>query len=74
VRFFPQTASLFAAVGPPVNLRHLKFENMPISKETQEGLSALAIEGTIVSVSSKATEVRRLCFAARDAAGQEIYA
>lgn len=73
VRFFPQTASLFAAVGLPVNLRHLKFENMRITKETQEGLSALVIEGTIVSVASKATEVPRLRFAARDAAGQEIY-
>jgi hypothetical protein len=73
VRFFPQTASLFAAVGLPVNLRHLKFENMRISKETQEGLSALVIEGTIVSVASKATEVPRLRFAARDAVGQEIY-
>ena len=73
VRFFPQTASLFAAVGLPVNLRHLKFENMRISKETQEGLSALVIEGTIVSVASKATEVPRLRFAARDAAGQEVY-
>jgi len=73
VRFFPQTASLFAAVGLPVNLRHLKFENTRISKETQEGLSALVIEGTIVSVASKPTEVPRLRFAARDAAGQEIY-
>ena len=73
VRFFPQTVSLFAAVGLPVNLRHLKFENMRISKETQEGLSALVIEGTIVSVASKATEVPRLRFAARDAAGQEVY-
>ena len=73
VRFFPQTASLFAAVGLPVNLRHLKFENMRITKETQEGLSALVIEGTIVSVASKATEVPRLRFAARDAAGQEVY-
>ncbi len=73
VRFFPQTASLFAAVGLPVNLRHLKFENMRISKETQEGLSALVIEGSIVSIASKATEVPRLRFAARDASGQEIY-
>ena len=54
VRFFPQTASLFSAIGLPVNLRNLKFENMRISKETQEGLAALVIEGSIVSIASKA--------------------
>lgn len=73
VRFFPQTASLFSAVGLPVNLRSLKFENMRISKEAQEGLSSLVIEGTIVSVSNRATEVPRLRFSARDNAGQEVY-
>lgn len=73
VRFLPQTASLFSAIGLPVNLRNLKFENMRISKETQEGLSSLVIEGTIVSIASKSTEVRRLRFAARDPAGQELY-
>src|SRR5262249_53422058 len=73
VRFLPQTASLFSAIGLPVNLRNLKFENMRISKETQESLSALVIEGTIVSISNKPAEVPRLRFAARDAAGQEVY-
>jgi hypothetical protein len=73
VRFFPQTASLFAAVGLPVNLRNLKFENMRISKEAQEGLSSLIIEGTIVSVSNRPSEVPRLRFSARDSAGQEVY-
>jgi predicted Zn finger-like uncharacterized protein len=73
VRFFPQTASLFSAIGLPVNLRNLKFENMRISKETQEGLAALVIEGSIVSIAGKPTEVPRLRFAARDAAGQEVY-
>ncbi|HEY7232103.1 MAG TPA: MJ0042-type zinc finger domain-containing protein [Pseudolabrys sp.] len=73
VRFFPQTASLFSAVGLPVNLRHLKFENMRVSRETQEGLSALIIEGTIVNIVGKPTEVPRLRFAARDASGQEVY-
>ena len=34
VRYLPQTASLFAAIGLPVNLRDLKFENVKISKET----------------------------------------
>jgi predicted Zn finger-like uncharacterized protein len=73
VRFLPQTASLFSAIGLPVNLRNLKFDNMRISKETQESLSALVIEGTIVSISNKPTEVPRLRFAARDAIGQEVY-
>jgi hypothetical protein len=73
VRFFPQTASLFAAVGLPVNLRNLKFENMRISKESQEGVSSLVVEGTIASVSNRPSEVPRLRFAARDAAGQEVY-
>ena len=73
VRFFPQTASLFSAIGLPVNLRNLKFENMRISKEAQEGLSSLVIEGTIVSIANRQTEVPRLRFSARDAAGQEVY-
>src|SRR5262249_42006712 len=73
VRFLPQTASLFSAVGLAVNLRNLKFENMRISKEAQEGVSSLVVEGTIVSIANRATEVPRLRFAARDAAGQEVY-
>lgn len=73
VRFFPQTASLFSAVGLPVNLRNLKFENLRISKEAQEGLSSLVVEGTIASIKNRAAEVPRLRFAARDAAGQEVY-
>ena len=73
VRFFPQTASLFSAVGLPVNLRNLKFENMRITKESQEGVSSLVVEGTIVSLANRPTDVPRLRFAARDAAGQEVY-
>jgi len=73
VRYLPQTASLFAAIGLPVNLRSLKFENVRISKEGQDGGSILIIEGTIVSTASKPTEVPRLRFAARNATGQEVY-
>ena len=73
VRYLPQTASLFAAIGLPVNLRSLKFENVRISKEGQNGGSTLIIEGTIVSTASQPTEVPRLRFAARNATGQEVY-
>jgi predicted Zn finger-like uncharacterized protein len=73
VRYLPQTASLFAAIGLPVNLRNLTFENVRIAKETQDGATILMIEGKIVSTGNKAVEVPRLRFAARNSAGQEIY-
>ena len=73
VRHFPQTASLFAAVGLPVNLRHLKFENVRIAKEVQDGASVLIVQGVIVSDSNTPVEVPRLRFAARNATGQEVY-
>lgn len=73
VRYVPQTASLFAAIGLPVNLRGLNFENVRISRETQDGMDILLIEGRIVSTTDRAVEVPRLRFAARNAAGQEIY-
>jgi predicted Zn finger-like uncharacterized protein len=73
VRFLPQTASLFAAIGLPVNLRNLKFDNVRITKESADGVNVLVVEGTIVGTSGKAAEVPRLRFAARNAAGQEVY-
>jgi predicted Zn finger-like uncharacterized protein len=73
VRYMPQTASLFAAIGLPVNLRNLKFENVRISKDTLDGVNALVVEGSIVSTSDKPAEVPRLRFAARNASGQEVY-
>jgi hypothetical protein len=73
VRYVPQTASLFAAIGLPVNLRQLKFEKVRISKEAQDGINVLIVQGVIVSEASKPTEVPRLRFAVRNATGQEIY-
>jgi predicted Zn finger-like uncharacterized protein len=73
VRYLPQTASLFAAIGLPVNLRNLKFDNVRITKESADGVNVLVVEGVIVSTSGKAAEVPRLRFAARNATGQEVY-
>ena len=73
VRYLPQTASLFAAIGLPVNLRQLAFEKVRIAREKLDGASILAIEGTIVSKSNRPVEVPRLRFAARNASGNELY-
>jgi len=74
VRYFPQTASLFAAIGLPVNLRSLSFEDVKITKEERDGVPVLSVEGNIVSVTKRAVEVPRLRFAIRNTSGQEIYA
>jgi predicted Zn finger-like uncharacterized protein len=73
VRYLPQTASLFAALGLPVNLRHLKFDKVRITKETSDGVNILIIEGRIENTANKPIEVPRLRFAARNATGQDVY-
>jgi len=73
VRYLPQTASLFAAIGLPVNLRGLKFENVGISMEEQNGIATLIVQGAIVSEVDKPVAVPRLRFAARNPTGQEVY-
>jgi predicted Zn finger-like uncharacterized protein len=73
VRYLPQTASLFAAIGLPVNLRGLAFEDVRITDETQDGKTILLIHGKIVSTAKRTVTVPRLRFSARNAAGQEIY-
>ena len=73
VRYLPQTASLFAAIGLPVNLRELHFENVRISREIEDNVAILIVDGSIVSDASGPVEVPRLRFAARDKAGQEVY-
>jgi len=74
VRYLPQTASLFAAIGLPVNVRQLTFNDVKISKEDHDGVAVLSVEGNIVSQSSKVVEVPQLRLAVRNATGQEIYA
>jgi hypothetical protein len=74
VRIAPQTASLYGAIGLPVNLRGLTFESVRTTGEVHEGVAVLIVEGTIANVVDKTVEVPRLRFAMRNAAGQEIYA
>jgi predicted Zn finger-like uncharacterized protein len=74
VRQFPQTASLFAMIGMPVNLRGLSFMDVKSRGEFVDGAMVLVVEGTIVNLTPKALEVPRLRFALRSATGHEVYA
>ena len=74
VRLAPQTASVYAAIGLPVNLRGLAFRNIKSSEEMHEGVPVLVVEGEIVNVVTSTVEVPRLRFSVRNAAGVEVYA
>lgn len=74
VRHFPQTASLYAAVGLPVNLRGLFFQDVKSRSEFENGVTVLVIEGTIVNLTTRTLDVPRLRLGLRNAAGHEVYA
>ena len=60
VRNFPQTASLFAAIGLPLNLRGLISENVKSAGEFVDGVTVMVVQGAIVNLTGKTLEVPRL--------------
>lgn len=72
-RWVPQTASLYAAIGLPVNLRGLTFINITAGKEINDGVQVLVVEGAMVNTTARVADVPRLRFAVRNAHGHEIY-
>ncbi len=74
VRVLPQTASFYALIGLPVNLRGLVFDAVTTTAEQHEGVPILVVEGAIVNSTGAVAEVPRLKLAVRNAAKQEIYA
>ena len=73
VRAMPQTASLYAWLGLPVNIRGLDFEKLGTTTEQHEGVPILVINGDIVNITGQMVTVPHLRFAVRNAARQEIY-
>jgi predicted Zn finger-like uncharacterized protein len=73
VRAAPQTASLYAAIGLPVNLRGLVLADVTTETQTHEGVQVLLVQGRIVSTAKRTVEVPRLRFAVRNGSGSEIY-
>jgi predicted Zn finger-like uncharacterized protein len=73
VRLLPQTASFYASLGMPVNVRGLTFDGIATSTEQHEGVPILVVEGNIVNTARKAVDVPRLKFIVRNGSRQEIY-
>lgn len=73
VRYAPQLASFYGAIGMPVNLRGLAFTGLKVGNEIHDGVPVLVVEGVITSVVSQPSDVPRLRFALRSATGAEVY-
>jgi hypothetical protein len=73
VRILPQTASFYAMLGLPVNLRGLAFDNIATTTEQHEGVPILVVEGSVVNNTRKIVDVPRLKFVVRNSANEEVY-
>jgi predicted Zn finger-like uncharacterized protein len=73
VSILPQTASLYAAIGLPVNLRGLSFDEVTTGMEAHDGVPILVVQGKIVNDTGAVIDVPRLKLIVRNAAKQEIY-
>ncbi len=73
VRAMPQTASFYAWLGLPVNVRGLDFDGLTTATEQNDGVPILVVGGKIVNVTGKTEAMPHLRFAVRNAARQEIY-
>ena len=73
VRMMPGTAKLFAAIGYPVNLRGLEFQNITFNRGFEDGLPVLAIQGEVVNITSEPQFLPTLRFALRDELTREVY-
>jgi predicted Zn finger-like uncharacterized protein len=73
VRAAPELASLYAAVGFPVNLRGLEFQNIRTKQEIQDGITVLAIEGEVENIANRAVELPRVRLSVLGDNGVEIY-
>jgi len=69
----PQTASFFAALGLPVNLRGFHFDRLAAMAERRDGEPVLIVQGAIGNSTTASADVPLLRFAIRNAEHQEIY-
>jgi predicted Zn finger-like uncharacterized protein len=70
---WPQTASLYSAVGRPVNPRGIDFTDVSYRRERQDGQAVLAITGKLVNASGRERPVAQIRAALSDDNGRELY-
>jgi len=74
VRFYPGSAALYAKVGFPAsdNGIGLEFRNVTTTRDMENGLPALVIDGEVINVSSVARAVPKLVVILRDRSERDL--
>jgi predicted Zn finger-like uncharacterized protein len=70
---WPQTSSFYAAIGMPVNVRGLAFQDVAYTQEFEEGQPVLSITGKVVNITRRELPVPELRISLSDAEKQELY-
>jgi predicted Zn finger-like uncharacterized protein len=70
---WPQSASLYAAVGLPVNVRGIELTNISYQQEYQDGQPVLSVTGKVVNISNRELPVPEIRVVLLDDAKHELY-
>ena len=73
VRIVPATAPVYAAIGLPVNLRGVAFDDLRTKIVEADGRRVLTVEGALVNLRDRKVETSDMRIAVRDAGSHEIY-
>jgi hypothetical protein len=73
VRAMPQTATFYARLGLPVNVRGLWFDRVAATTEWRDGTPVLVINGEISNHTSNAEQVPPLHLVAQNSDHQQTY-
>jgi predicted Zn finger-like uncharacterized protein len=70
---WPQSASLYAAIGMPVNLRGIALTDVAYQQEFEDGQPVLSVTGKVVNVSDRELPVPELQVVLTDDSRRELY-
>jgi predicted Zn finger-like uncharacterized protein len=70
---WPKSASLYAALGLPVNVRGIALVNVAYRQEVEDGQPVLSVSGKVVNVTNRELPVPELSVVLTDGAKHELY-
>jgi hypothetical protein len=71
--YWPQSASLYSAMGMPVNTRGVALTNVAYQQQFEDGQPVLSVTGKVVNVSNREQLVPEIRVVLMDDANRELY-